>query len=334
VGGTQNAKHLSEEGFIAFYLNNILAVTLVILSQAFFKVWRSSRSFHKQLRCLILHSCRSNLHPNLHDVRYGDNAFMSDPASKALAEPSLPGEPQTYDARSKRSGIPLTTLYYRNHGRRSKEEKAQSQQYLTPLEEKALERYLKLMADLGDPVRIKFLPSLAFSIARRRSITNKVIKAPSKNWAQAFQKRHPALRSRRVRPMAWERHENNIYDKITHWFEVIREVLQDPAILPENVYNMDETGVMLCMLGSIQVLVSRDDPRDYRRAGVKRTMVTAIECISANGRSLLPMIIWPATTHRSNWTMFPTPGWHYACSESGYTDSKISLEWLKRVFDP
>jgi hypothetical protein len=115
---------------------------------------------------------------------------------------------------------------------------------------------------------------------------------------------------------------------------VISKVLQDPAILPENVYNMDETGVMLCMLGSVKVLVSKDDPRDYRGAGVKRTMVTAIECISANGRSLLPMIIWPATTHRSNWTTFPTPGWHYACSESGYTDSKISLEWLKCVFDP
>ena len=89
---------------------------------------------------------------------------------------------------------------------------------------------------------------------------------------------------------------------------MIREVLQDPAILPENVYNIDETRVMLCMLGSIQVLVSKDYPRDYRGAGVKRTMVTAIECISANGRSLLPMIIWPATTHRSNWTTFPTPG--------------------------
>jgi hypothetical protein len=88
------------------------------------------------------------------------------------------------------------------------------------------------------------------------------------------------------------------------------------------------------LLGSVKVLISRDDPRDYRGAGVKRTMVTAIECISANGRSLLPMIIWPAATHRSNWTTFPTPGWHYACSESGYTDSKISLEWLKRVFDP
>jgi len=134
--------------------------------------------------------------------------------------------------------------------------------------------------------------------------------------------------------MAWERHENSIYDKIIHWFEVIGEVLADPAILPENVYNMDETGVMLSMLGSVKVLLDKDDPRDYRGAVVKRTTVTAIECISGNGRFLSPMIIWPATTHRSNWTTFPTPGWHYAISDSGYTDSKISLEWLKRVFDP
>ena len=88
------------------------------------------------------------------------------------------------------------------------------------------------------------------------------------------------------------------------------------------------------MLGSVKVFVAKDDPRDYRGAGIKWTMVTAIEYISANGRSLLPIIIWPATTHRSNWTTFPTPGWHYTCSESRYTDSKISLEWLKRVFDP
>jgi hypothetical protein len=50
---------------------------------------------------------------------------MSDRASKALVEASLPGEPRTYDTISKRSGVPLTTLYYRYYGRRSKEEKAQ-----------------------------------------------------------------------------------------------------------------------------------------------------------------------------------------------------------------
>ena len=34
---------------------------------------------------------------------------MRDRASKALAGASLPGEPRTYDTRSKRSGVPLTT---------------------------------------------------------------------------------------------------------------------------------------------------------------------------------------------------------------------------------
>jgi len=189
------------------------------------------------------------------------------------------------------------------------------------------------MSDLGQPVRIKYIPSLAFSVARQRS-TDKPLKAPGRNWVRSFSRRHPALKPRRVQALDWNRHPNNIYDKITDWFEVIGKALQDPAIRSENVYNMDETGVMLSMLGGVKVLVGKDDMQDYRGALVKRTTVTAIECISADGRYLDPMIIWPASTHRANWTTYPTPGWHYACSETGYTDSKISLEWLKRVFDP
>ncbi|KAL5344830.1 hypothetical protein ACLOAV_010227 [Pseudogymnoascus australis] len=173
---------------------------------------------------------------------------MSDRASEALAEGFLPGEPRTYDAMSKRKDVPLTTLYYRDHGRPSKEKAAQDKQYLSPSEEKALEKHLKLMSDLGNHVRIKFIGSLAFSIARQRSTMDKAIKPSGKNWPRAFSKRHPALKPRRVKAMDWKRHDNNIYDKITHWFEVIGTVLEDPAILPENVYNMDETGVMLCML--------------------------------------------------------------------------------------
>jgi hypothetical protein len=51
---------------------------------------------------------------------------------------------------------------------------------------------------------------------------------------------------------------------------------------------------MLCILGFIQVLISKNDPRDYKDVGVKRTLVTAIKYISVNGRFLLPIIIWPA----------------------------------------
>ena len=67
---------------------------------------------------------------------------------------------------------------------------------------------------------------------------------------------------------------------------------------------------------------------------MKRTLVTAIECVSADGRCLDPLIIWPAATHRSSWTSHPTPGWHYACNKTGYTDTGISLHWVRGVFDP
>jgi hypothetical protein len=228
--------------------------------------------------------------------------------------------------------IPYHTDYYRKRGRPSMKEKAQGQQYLTPPEEKALVTFILRMGAVGTPIRVKYIPALAFCIASRRA-TNRPSEPPNKNWPQAFRRRHPQLKSRNNRPMPWERHDNNIYDKV-HWFDVIKEELCRPDVRPENCYNMDETGIMLSMLGSVKVLVGKDDGRDYRGTGTKRTMVTAIECVSASGEYLNPMIIWPASTHRSNWTTYSTPGWFYGLSETGYNDSFLSLEWIKRVFDP
>jgi len=91
---------------------------------------------------------------------------MSDRASKALIEASLPREPRIYNAISKHSRVPFSTLYYHDHRRPFIEAKAKGQLYLTLSEEKALEKYLKLMTDLGNLVRIKYLLALAFSITR------------------------------------------------------------------------------------------------------------------------------------------------------------------------
>lgn len=72
---------------------------------------------------------------------------------------------------------------------------------------------------------------------------------------------------------------------------MIKDVLQDSTILVENVYNMNETKVMLFMSNSIKVLVSKLDMRDYRNARVKRIIVIAIECINDNDKYLNSIII-------------------------------------------
>lgn len=274
-------------------------------------------------------------HPSmpLHLVRLGHIASM-DRASLALAQGLAAGVPRSLRAIAHDGDVPLSTLHARARGRRSIEAKAQSQQYLMPFEEKAVIEFILEMSDLGTPIRNKFIPSIALSVTRHRPEADRPVRQPNKNWTKAFERRHPELRTRRAKALNWKRHDKNIYWKVEHWFDVIGEVLSEKAVLAENVYNMDETGVMLSSLASVNVLVGKDDQRDYRGARVERTVVTAIECISADGRYLDPMVIWPAATHRSNWTTHPTPGWHYACSESGYTDSEISLEWLEKVFDP
>jgi hypothetical protein len=98
--------------------------------------------------------------------------IMTDRASQALVESRLLGKPCTYDTIAKCCNVPLSTLHYWDCGRPSWEAKAQHQQYLTPSEEGALEKYVKMLANLGTPMRVKFLSSLALIIARQRSTTN------------------------------------------------------------------------------------------------------------------------------------------------------------------
>ena len=81
---------------------------------------------------------------------------------------------------------------------------------------------------------------------------------------------------------------------------MIKEVLQDLAVFIENVYNIDETRVMLSMPSSVKVLISKYDKRDYRGTRVKRTSITAIKCISSDSKYLNLIIIWPASTYQSN----------------------------------
>ena len=149
--------------------------------------------------------------------------------SQVLAQSLISSVPRTYAALVEQNNAPLSTPHHRARGQRSREERAQSQQYLTPEEEKAVIRFVLLMSSLGKPVRIMSILVLAFSVARRRSAANRPSKPPGRNWPRAFEKRTSELKARKVKVIDWKFHENGIYGKITHWSEVIGEVLQDPC---------------------------------------------------------------------------------------------------------
>lgn len=142
-----------------------------------------------------------------------------------LAEGVQPSVPRSYRSVADHSGVLRSTLHYRTHGRQSIEAKGQSQQYLTPSEEKAMVEFILHVSALGNPVRIKHLPFIAFSATRHRPMPARPLKPPGKNWAKALESRHPELKARRVKALDWNRQEKNNYAKIMHWFEVIGKVI-------------------------------------------------------------------------------------------------------------
>lgn len=85
-----------------------------------------------------------------------------DRASQVLAQGVPPSVPKSYRALADHySNTSYSTLYHHARRRPSREEKAQGQQYLKPYEEEVIVKYLLQMADLGYPIRMKFIPPLA-----------------------------------------------------------------------------------------------------------------------------------------------------------------------------
>jgi hypothetical protein len=92
-----------------------------------------------------------------------------DRASQVLAQGVPPGVPKSYRALADHHGnVSHSTLHHRARGRPSMKDKAQGQQYLKPYEEEVIVKYLLQMSDLGYPIRMKFIPSLAYPLHRRR----------------------------------------------------------------------------------------------------------------------------------------------------------------------
>ena len=93
--------------------------------------------------------------------------------------------------------VALSTLHHRARRRRSKEEKAKSQQYLNPCEENAIAEFLLQMKELGQPVRMKYIASIAFSATRQRPPVDRPLKPPGLNWAKPLERRRPELVARK-----------------------------------------------------------------------------------------------------------------------------------------
>ena len=229
-------------------------------------------------------------------------------------------------------GVPKTTLIDRLSGRESSREAAISQQRLSPVQEKHLTDWVLTQEALG----------LAPTHAQIKELAERVLALKGghtplgKNWIAAFFRRNPILRTKRQRRIDSQRINGASTEVIRSWFPKLR-IPAIQAIKPENRYNMDEHGIMEGQGGNGLVVGSAAIRAIHQKQPGSRAWTSILECISATGRAISPLVIYKGKTIQQQW--FPSDlrqfkEWHFAATKKGWTEDSIAVEWLEKVFLP
>ena len=144
-------------------------------------------------------------------------------------------------------GISKSTLLRRINGGKSRAEARQAQQLLSKAQEKALAEWISQLTATGHPARHEFIREMAEEIRKQRddSIDARTTNLPiSREWVPQFLNRHPHLKTRLIRSIEAARIKDVTKDAVIGWFAQLQETIEKHQITLENIYNMDETGLL------------------------------------------------------------------------------------------
>ena len=233
---------------------------------------------------------------------------------------------------AKRWGIPRGTLQKRWHGTRPRSIAFEAYQRLSQEQERALARWISAQNDLGCPPTHAQLRGLAQRVLHQANDHRPL----GVNWVQGFLARNSDISSRRGTKLESSRFNGANTETIQGFFDLLEQPIVS-AIRPENRYNMDETGLQEGLGYNGIVLGKKSRKRSLIKHPTSRTWTTILECISATGRYLRPLVIFKGKTVQHQW--FPTEldrlqDWQFVAQPNGWTSDTIAIEWLKEVFIP
>jgi len=229
-------------------------------------------------------------------------------------------------------GIPRSTLRNRVHGHESRQEGAQDLQRLSPVQEEHLASWVLNQEALGLPLTHAQIREFASRILAIRGDT----KLLGKSWLRGFLRRHREIGTKRTRLIDSRRTNGANAKVITAWFKLLAlPIIQ--GIKPANRYNMDEAGIMEGMGSNGLVLGRAGTQAIQQKTPGSKAWTSFIECVSAIGSALPPLVIFKGKTVQQQWfppDLKPFAGWKFTATENGWTSDETAFEWLQTVFLP
>ncbi|EED16233.1 conserved hypothetical protein [Talaromyces stipitatus ATCC 10500] len=220
--------------------------------------------------------------------------------------------------------ISRSTLQNRINGMPYRAEKRANNHKLTQSEEDSLVKWVLDLDRRGLPPRHSLVREMANYMLLQRG--NQQV---GENWVTKLTKRRPEIDSKFSRRYNYERAKCEDPKIIREHFDRVRAAILEYGILPEDIYNFDETGFAMGLCSSAKVITGSDR---YARPKLlqpgNREWVTAIEATNSTGWAVPSYIIFKAKKNvRLGWFDDLPSDWRINISENG-------LEWLTTHFIP
>jgi len=226
-------------------------------------------------------------------------------------------------------GIPPTTLFNRVRGSEPASKAQIINQRLSPAMEERLTEWILFQGSLGYPPTHAQIRRLA----RRMLGDDETL---GKRWTSRFLARNPSITTIRPRRIHANRADRACEAVIRPWFDYLK--LPGVEVIPaKNRYNIDETGITSGIGDNGLVIGSKERKKFQKKKQGDRIWTSIIECISADGRYLNPVVIFKGGNLQQQWyprNLQPFKGWKWKTTENGWSDDNTAVTWLRNIFLP
>jgi hypothetical protein len=213
-------------------------------------------------------------------------------ALEFLRKSQASGGKVTVRGAARRFGVPRSSLQDRANGKKTRHEVRQLQQTLSPNVELVLRDWIRYWGSRGVPMTTHAARAKAMALAGRDV---------RKVWLYRFKRRHPELKTVWSSTIDGARARQINETVVQDFYDKLIGEIAGSHIPPENIFNMDEKGVVCGQHDRVKVWVDGKQKNTVNIGEKERELTTIIECVCADGESISPMIIFKGVRQSREW---------------------------------
>ncbi|XP_050302777.1 uncharacterized protein LOC126740692 [Anthonomus grandis grandis] len=236
--------------------------------------------------------------------------------------------------------IPFTTLRDRLKNQNIGRPRLGRKPVFNQQQESEIAEQVKLLGSIYYGLSVTDLRKSVYKYAEINSIKNnfdKNSKMAGLDWVQGFMRRNPSVAVRKAEATSLNRVSAFNKEEITHFYQMLGDLMEKYRFPPNNIYNADETGITT-VTDPGKVLAEKGQRRVGAVTSGERGRNISVMCaMSAAGNFVPPMFIFLRQRMTPLLEKDGPPGAFYTHSKNGWINEELfnDFSWAKdKKFGP